>query len=87
MSERIYDLELLRSQGVPPETLYFWLSFTSETNLREAYWMMRAFIDTYGVDVFWAYKDQQMMQKYGKVLTESEKKAYIEKMLADEINY
>lgn len=87
MSEIIYDLHELRSQNIPPESLTDWMAFVTATNTRSAYWLMRSFIDTYGIETFWAYKDQQMKQKYGVVLSSSQKIEYINNMMNSEDSF
>lgn len=83
----IYDVNLLKERGAPAESLTDWMKCTTSSNLRDMYWLFRTFIDAYGIDVFWAYKDQQMQQKYGKTLTSSEKEVYINNMIADEVRF
>lgn len=63
------------------------MQFTACTDITEAYWLMRSFIDSYGVETFWAYKNQQMMQKYGKILSDAEKIVYINRMIESESNF
>ena len=63
MSQISYDLNKLRSQNVPPASLEDWMQLVMCTDLKTAYWKMRSFIDRWGKDVFWAYKDTQNAAK------------------------
>lgn len=87
MSLVSYDLNKIRSLGVPASSLDDWMEVVTKNDVKEAYWAMRSFIDTYGVEAFWAYKDQNMMARYGRQLSNAEKAIYIENMISDEVNY
>ena len=84
----IYDINKLKSQGVPSAAFSDWMSIymkTDEpTDIKDSYWKIRSFIDAYGVDVFWAFKDQQMQQRDGYTYDDAAKSIYIQNMIADE---
>lgn len=84
MSQIVYDLTRIRSLGIPASSLKDWMAIVTASSIVDGYWAMRSFIDTYGVEAFWAYKDQNMMSRYGNKLSNAEKTIYIENMMRDE---
>ena len=77
----IYDMNALKAQGIAASALADWGAWTTCTDPRIAYERMIDFYNNYGFDVFWAFKDQQMTSKYGRVLSDEEKHQYIINML------
>ena len=84
----MYDINRLKSQGVPSAAFSDWMGIylkTDEpTDIKDFYWKIRSFIDAYGIDVFWAFKDRQMQQKYGYTYDDAAKSTYIRNIIADE---
>ena len=87
MSLIAYDLTKIRSLGIPASSLEDWMAVVTAIDTVDAYWGMRRFIDTYGIEAFWAYKDQNMVARYGKKLTDAEKTIYIENMMRHESQF
>lgn len=87
MSLISYDLNKIRIWGIPASSLNDWMAVVAKNDVKEAYWAMRSPVDTYGVKAFWAYKDQNMMARYGRQLSDAEKEIYLENMMKDEADY
>lgn len=87
MSLNFYDLTKIRKLNIPASSLEDWMKIVTATDVKDTYWLMRSFIDAYGVAAFWAYKDQNMMNRYGKKLSDAEKIIYIDNMIADQDRY
>lgn len=76
----IYDLEVLKAQNVPASALVAWRDCATCYDPKLAYKRTIDFYNTYGFNIFWAFKDQELNAIYGVTFSVEQKHQYVTRM-------